>query len=132
MFGQKQKSIEEQIKELDPKVLARGLMRTEADFADKNRYLYRKGAKSMLQNFVKDPDFVEAVMNEFDYIYAAEDTDEEVQRIYKEHMKSWAEWGEGDPIDHWIDDNGYLCIRYRSGEWWHYEGTEPGEELSWW
>lgn len=128
----KQKGIEELIKELDPKELAAGLMRAEADDAGENLFLFRKGAKSMLQKFVKDADFVELVMREFDCIYAAEDTDPKVQRIYADHKAAWENWPHGDPIEHWTDESGFFCIRYRSGEWWHYEGLGSDEEITWW
>ena len=39
-----------------------------------------------------------------------------------------AEWETKKPIKKvWIDKDGYLCIEYESGEWWHY--NDKGE---WW
>ena len=36
-------------------------------------------------------------------------------------------WNEGGLAKVWIDKDGYLCIEYESGEWWHY--NDKGE---WW
>ena len=69
----KQKTIEELIKAMNPRELAIGLVRAESDGAGENLYLYRKGAKSMLQNFVNDAEFVTKVMEEFDRLYAGEE-----------------------------------------------------------
>lgn len=63
------KILERIIKRMDPKYIASGLCRAEADHYPEERKFYRKGAKSMLQNFVEDTDFVERVMEEFDNIY---------------------------------------------------------------
>lgn len=131
MFGN-QKSIEELIKEMDPREIALGLRRTEADIAGKNLYLYRKGAKSMLQNFVDDNYFVDQVMDYFDWYYRKEDMDPDVQRVFADHKLAFEKWPHGEPIDHWYDDNGNLCVRYRNGEWWHYKGFEENQEITWW
>lgn len=60
--------LERLIKQIPPKELALGLMRSEAE-EDEHRRYYRKGAKSMLNNFVEDFDYINEVMEEFDKIY---------------------------------------------------------------
>lgn len=46
---------------------------------------------------------------------------------YEEHKKAFENWREGNIDKVWIDKDGYICIQYESGEWWHY--NEKGE---WW
>ena len=46
---------------------------------------------------------------------------------YKRHKQVFEEWQEGDIKEVWLDDRGVLCIRYESGNWWHYE-----DDGSWW
>lgn len=48
----------------------------------------------------------------------------------------WKKWDKGEPVDHWYDDEGNMCIRYANGEWFHYR-MNPGAEgqdpfLEWW
>lgn len=43
------------------------------------------------------------------------------------HKKACEHWNEGGLAKVWIDKDGYLCIEYESGEWWHY--NDKGE---WW
>lgn len=57
------------IRTLNPKEVAFGLCRSESDNATAEELrLYRKGAKSMLQNFA-DEEYVAEVFEEFDKIY---------------------------------------------------------------
>ena len=45
----------------------------------------------------------------------------------QEHKKAFekSRFGEIDKV--WIDKDGFVCIQYESGDWWHYK--ENGE---WW
>ena len=36
----------------------------------------------------------------------------------------------GRPVQHWTDKDGYLCISWSCGRWWHY-ARENGEVV-WW
>lgn len=36
------------------------------------------------------------------------------------HRDSVDIWQDGNPIDYWIDEYGFRCIRYESGRWWRY------------
>ena len=59
-----------------------------------------------------------------------------VKECYEQHKAAWESWDKGEPVDHWVDENGALCIRYENGEWFHYKmcpgmlGQDPF--LSWW
>lgn len=60
----------ETLNNLTAKQIANLITRAESDGATPNELrMYRKGAKSMLQVFTDDTDFIEQVMNEFDNIY---------------------------------------------------------------
>lgn len=64
---------------------------------------------------------------------AIEDT---VNDCYEQHKAVWEKWDKGEPVDHWRDDEGNMCIRYANGEWFHYR-INPGAEgeapfLEWW
>lgn len=54
-----------------------------------------------------------------------------VERAYWQHRKCCEEWQEGEPERAWKDCGGYLCIRYKSGRWWHYRWRTDGH-LVWW
>ena len=43
----------------------------------------------------------------------------------------WYACSEGEPERAWKDCDGYLCIRYESGRWWHYRWEADGH-LVWW
>ena len=59
-----------------------------------------------------------------------------VKECYEQHKAAWETRDKGEPVDHWFDENGALCIRYENGEWFHYKmcpgvlGQAPF--LSWW
>jgi hypothetical protein len=46
---------------------------------------------------------------------------------YEEHKRAFENWNEGDIDKIWIDRDGYICIQYQSGNWWHYR-----ENGDWW
>jgi hypothetical protein len=46
---------------------------------------------------------------------------------YEAHKKACEHWNGGGIAKVWIDKDGYICIEYESGKWWHY--NESGE---WW
>lgn len=57
-------------------------------------------------------------------------------QICLQHKAVWGKWDKGEPVDHWYDDEGNICIKYTNGEWFHYR-MNPGDEgqapfLSWW
>lgn len=52
-------------------------------------------------------------------------------RFYSKHRSFWENWEHGNIKDIWVDEDGYLCIKYESGTWYHYKETEKGE-LEWW
>ena len=47
-----------------------------------------------------------------------------VNIAFEKHKSAFEKWQEGDVSEYWIDENGYLCIRYESGEWWHYKDLD--------
>lgn len=53
-----------------------------------------------------------------------------IERAYQCHCSSKEEWQEGQPVESWIDANGDICIRYESGEYWHYKPMVDG--FMWW
>lgn len=57
-------------------------------------------------------------------------TNKPAAEIYGEHKKAWEDWPHGDISETKYDDNGYLCIRYKDGVWYHY-GLE-NNHLVWW
>ena len=43
------------------------------------------------------------------------------EKAFMEHMKLIdGVWHEGAPVKCWHDDDGYFCVEYASGKWWHY------------
>jgi len=57
--------------------------------------------------------------------------EEKANEYAKVHMNACEKWKQGDIDNCWLDDSGYICIRYQSGEWWHYRVNGAGE-LEWW
>lgn len=58
---------------------------------------------------------------------------EEVEefKAYSEiHKQAWENWTQGDITKVWHEDNA-LCIKYESGEWWHYR-LNNNNNLEWW
>lgn len=49
------------------------------------------------------------------------------KELYTEHKNHWDTWRFGDIEKIWIDKDGFICIQYESGDWWHY--NDAGE---WW
>ena len=39
--------------------------------------------------------------------------------------------GLGDIVDAWEDEDGNTCVRYSSGEWYHYRTDDCGH-IEWW
>lgn len=46
---------------------------------------------------------------------------------YKSHKKAFETWRFGEIDKVWIDKDGFICIQYESGDWWHYNENEE-----WW
>ncbi|MCQ2507601.1 MAG: hypothetical protein MJ097_02290 [Dorea sp.] len=61
--------IDQLLHRMDPEQIGRAITRYESDDAGENRFLYRKGAKSMLEVFTDDYDFIEKAMAAFDRVY---------------------------------------------------------------
>lgn len=55
---------------------------------------------------------------------------EVVKMYYNAHKKAFENWENGEPVNIWIDANGYICIIYKNGKWWHY--TKEGSQIVWW
>lgn len=51
-------------------------------------------------------------------------TNPAVQKAYKKHSRIFEKWREGEPKEAWYDEAGNLCIRYKSGMWWHYSNID--------
>lgn len=49
----------------------------------------------------------------------------------KLHRSYFENWKNGLAVESWIDKDGYLCIKYESGEWWHYK-INSENKLEWW
>lgn len=45
--------------------------------------------------------------------------DKAVQEVIKKHMETCEQWKEGKPVKVFLRD-GYTCVKYESGAWWHY------------
>lgn len=60
-----------------------------------------------------------------------EKPDEQLPDFFmNEHKNAMENWKEGNIIEHWIDENDCMCIRYQSGNWWHYRIVNSIVE--WW
>ncbi|MCI8339205.1 MAG: hypothetical protein HFH62_11100 [Lachnospiraceae bacterium] len=51
-------------------------------------------------------------------------------RCYEAHRMAFECWNYGGIDKAWADGDGILCIRYDSGDWWHY-AVEDGLVV-WW
>lgn len=51
-------------------------------------------------------------------------------KCYEAHRAAFECWNYGGIDEAWEDEDGILCIRYTSGEWWHY-AMENGSVI-WW
>ena len=52
------------------------------------------------------------------------------EHMYQHELSRENEWQDGEPAKVWRDGDGYVCVEYESGEFWHYEETSEG--LRWW
>lgn len=50
--------------------------------------------------------------------------------IYK-HMRAFENWKEGNVAKVWHNEDNILCIKYESGNWWHYR-LNSFNEIEWW
>lgn len=55
-----------------------------------------------------------------------------IKEFSKQHKKAFEIWNEGEIIDAWYDENNILCIKYESGNWWHYKLNDTTKQLEWW
>ena len=56
-----------------------------------------------------------------------EDMENLARANYARHKEAVEDWREGEPVKVWFDVENILCIKYESGNSWHY--NEKGE---WW
>lgn len=52
-------------------------------------------------------------------------------KAYQAHQSAMEQWRDGYIKEAWVDDGHYLCIRYESGRWWHYDIDKSGNWI-WW
>lgn len=55
---------------------------------------------------------------------------DKVHEYSEKHIGLLAEWEHGEPVGSWIDNEGFLCIIYEDGAWWHYK--VENNKLIWW
>lgn len=55
---------------------------------------------------------------------------DKAQKCYQAHKATFDCWNYGEIDEIWADDNDVLCIRYRSGAWWHYKIVD--NVVTWW
>ena len=48
----------------------------------------------------------------------------------KAHKAAVENWAEGEIAEVWLE-NGIVCVKYESGNWWHYARNAEGE-IEWW
>mgnify|MGYP004732800117 CR=1 FL=1 len=53
-----------------------------------------------------------------------------IRRFINTHKSACEDWQEGEPVKAWKDEDGFVCVKYESGNWWHYNETRSG--LEWW
>lgn len=53
---------------------------------------------------------------------------EKAMECHKKHVENWREGGISEC---WEDESGFTCVRYESGEWWHYRGLDTNSP-EWW
>lgn len=54
-----------------------------------------------------------------------------VNHCINEHRKAFEQpTALGQMTKHWIDKDGYLCISYSNGTWYHYKII--GKRIEWW
>ena len=76
---------------------------------------------------------------QIDGLFARFSTDFENKRIaelaqiaYKKHKKSYdSRWKYGEPIKAWMADDCEICVKYESGEWWHYSELDNDIPTYW-
>lgn len=53
------------------------------------------------------------------------------QMCMEAHRRAFECWTEGNIVDYWEDEQGNICVRYESGNWWHYS-IRNGKVTGWW
>lgn len=53
-------------------------------------------------------------------------------RCYKDHRAAYESWPHGEICEFWVDVDGYTCVRYTDGEWYHYGQSSISSEIVWW
>ena len=56
--------------------------------------------------------------------------DKFIDMFYNTHKNACKNWKEGKPVDVWKDENENICIKYTSGNWWHYKIKD--NKVIWW
>lgn len=48
------------------------------------------------------------------------------KQFYNFHRSLFENWEYGEIEETWKDADGNICIKYTSGNWWHYSVNEQG------
>lgn len=48
------------------------------------------------------------------------------------HKSACGKWSHGEVDESWINRDGYLCIRYADGMWFHYGLSALSDDVVWW
>lgn len=54
-----------------------------------------------------------------------------VEQFMSIHKSAFENWKEGNVAKVWNDEDNILCIKYESGNWWHYR-LNNHNKLEWW
>lgn len=52
-----------------------------------------------------------------------------IQMFVNAHKSVFENWREGEPVKVW-EQKGIQCIKYESGNWWHYRNRN--NHIEWW
>lgn len=55
---------------------------------------------------------------------------EKAAGYYKAHVEVFGKFPYGEPVREWTDRNGYTCIQYEKGNYFHYK--QSGSSVVWW
>lgn len=50
-----------------------------------------------------------------------------IKKTFERHKSKCEKWVHGEPVDAWFDTDRNLCIKYKDGQWWHYNTSG-----NWW
>lgn len=52
--------------------------------------------------------------------------------LIERHRAAFEVWPHGELSESWVDDLGYICIRYSDGTWYHYGRCTIDDSIVWW